>query len=323
MSELLIESAVHGIAPRSDQLLTLGGDVERGRSTQADFDEQVAIETADWLALQAEAGITYPEDGKLRWQDHLRPIVAATEGFAPGINDAPVTRWYYSNTFYREPTITGDLEFNPKVFEEQVGPLGPNVSLLAPDTFASLCRNRFDGIPADRNVWRLYSDILAHFEDSGVKRVLFEDYIPGGTTLQPLDSLERHSAWYPGLQLGLLTHHGVHPNTVALPVDEATNIGVTIPSSVLSHIAKNTPRGLRPRLNNVEIIQPIVDGTRTDRPQHTLDRDQVRVIAECNPARVVLTHSIDLERLPLRYAQEKVKLLGELARQAQAEVASL
>ncbi|MDB5184661.1 MAG: Cobalamin-independent synthase MetE-like protein [Candidatus Saccharibacteria bacterium] len=322
MSELLIESAVHGIAPRSDQLLTLGGDVERGRATQANFDEQVAIETADWLALQAEAGITYPEDGKLRWQDHLRPIVAATDGFAPGIDEAPVTRWYDSNTFYRQPTITGDLEFNPKEFTEQVGPLGGNVSLLAPDTFASLCRNEFDGIPADRNVWRLYTDILAHLEDNGVKRVLFENYLPGSLQATPLESLERHADWFADLQLVLLTHPK-EGGVVSFPIEPAKNIGLTIRPETLAHILKTVPDYLQPELKGVELIRPIIDATTTRLEQSTLYDEELRVLAQYEFGRVTLTHSLDLERLPLAYAQEKVKRLGELAYQAQEKVAGL
>ena len=128
-------SAVHGIAPRSDELLKLGGDVERGRDSRQAYDEQVAQETADWLELQANAGITFPENGKLDWQDHLRPIVKVAKCFAPDIDNAPVTRWYDSNTFYRQPTITDSYSLDYDAAEEWAKSLGENVSLLAPGTY--------------------------------------------------------------------------------------------------------------------------------------------------------------------------------------------
>lgn len=87
MSEnIKVLRAVHGIAPRSDELLTLGTALEKGRVSQLSFDEQVELETENWLILQRSADIDIKKDGKLRWHDHLRPIVRATQrGFKPGI----------------------------------------------------------------------------------------------------------------------------------------------------------------------------------------------------------------------------------------------
>src|SRR5689334_14203947 len=101
MSNLEILSATHGIAPRSDELLKLGTDLEKGRISSEEYELVRDSEIVEWCFVQEDAGIDIREDGKLWWHDHLRNIVKSSHGFAPDIDEAPVTRWFEDNRFYR------------------------------------------------------------------------------------------------------------------------------------------------------------------------------------------------------------------------------
>ncbi len=313
MSNTEILSAVHGIAPRSDALHRLGTDLERGRISEQGFDDVQAQETADWLALQADAEIDIPENGKLAWQDHLRAIVASSEGFAAAADEAPVTRWVDSNTFYRQPTIIDKLQFNPDCFQQIVGKLGKHVSLLAPDSFAAHCTDAFTDLPAQRNALQLYSELLFYLGQWGVGRVTFESYQPSNH--QAIDDIQILAGWERDIQFGLL-HHGVQPSTV--PFSPPRNLGIDIDSPTLRQIVAQ-PDYRRPDLSNGEVWHKIVPADTTNNQQPNVD-DAERIIDTLQPARLILTHTIDLERLPLPYAQAKVRQLAEITAQLRQKV---
>ena len=302
-------AAVHGIAPRSDELLTLGADLERGRVNQEDFNDQRAIETADWLALQQEAGIDIQENGKLHWQDHLRPIAKATAGFAPDVDNAPVTRWPGENRFYRQPTITDWLRLDPKLLEAEIGDLGESISLLAPSSFAALCNNEFTEVPAESNVFQLYSDLLHFFEKRGVKRITFEDY---HNTDRSGSDVKQLAGWAKGTQLSLISPGG----QAALPYSVPANLGVSV-ETAYGRIIAEYPRHSRPNLKGREVWRQVIDASVTVPYETKLTDREISDIRDLSPARLVLTHSVDFDgQIPLRQAQDKVRLLGDITADA-------
>src|SRR5687768_10571447 len=105
MSKTEILSATYGIAPRSDELLERQIDLGKGRISPEDVAPLEKTEMAQWTMCQVKAKIDRQDDGKLTWPDYLRPIVRASEGFAADIDGGPVTRWFDTNTFYRQPAI--------------------------------------------------------------------------------------------------------------------------------------------------------------------------------------------------------------------------
>jgi hypothetical protein len=315
MSEIEVLSAVHGIAPRSAELLRLGTDFEKGRVSQDDFDDCLEQESSDWLDLQDAAGIDIQEDGKLWWPDHLRPIVKGSEGFAPDIDDAPVTRWFQDNRFYRKPTIVDRLQFKPDEFESTTlahRTLCSNISLLTPDTFARLCDDQYTELPAARNVFQLYSELLFWLEHRGVKRVTFEDYSNGEISTNganhALKEIETLSDWCPGLQFAI-----VNPNSkeTAIPWRLSPHLGIQIPPRDLNDIAMQ-PEYRRPDFTNGEIWHQVIDTSTTATKVRSL-YEAPKLLQQLGVGRIVLTHTVDLECLPLVYAQDKVKHLAEVA----------
>ncbi len=291
-------SAVHGIAPRSDELLLLGSDLRNGRVSQSAFDEQVALETEGWLALQAEAGINLREDGKLSWQDHLRPIVKATKGFAPRIDDAPVTPWYEDNRFYRQPTVVKELDFDGEVFGRLTGQPGESVSLIGPQTFFELVKSNLWPAETAKEIEKLYVQLCEYYAAQGVRHVLFEE---------PDAGLQRKSA---GIQL-----HSFVPVAEALGIDI-----VKIPSRIFetdaSGHAKRTQWSYGQKKaatwQATTIVRAVDAGnTAEDAPlQPTIEVG----------GRYILTHTVDLEKIPLKHARDKVKRLGEFTAKLRGEL---
>lgn len=62
-------------------------------------------EEADFVAAQQAAGLTLLAPGLVEWPDLLRPLLAEGSGAAAG----QLTRCFETNTFFRQPRITGDL----------------------------------------------------------------------------------------------------------------------------------------------------------------------------------------------------------------------
>src|SRR5919197_2706023 len=131
--QMQLEAFAPGTYPRSDALVQATRDLDRGRTTQEAVDEQVERDLAELVSAQQAAGLDLLADGKLRWQDHFRPLLEATDGLATGA----LTRFLDTNTFYRAPEAAGDSPALPKPLgAEYVPPLdGPKLVTL-PSPFA-------------------------------------------------------------------------------------------------------------------------------------------------------------------------------------------
>ncbi len=307
MSETIVLSAVHGIAPRSDELLKLGADYERGRATQETFTAYLVQEADEWLQVQREAGIAFPENGKLGWQDHLRPLVNVTDGFAPDVDNGTVTRWFEDNRFYRQPIIVDRLQLDLTKFEQDFPPTGENISLLSPRSFSSLCANAFAELPAERNIVQLYGELLFCLEQRGVKRVTFTEYLPAALHGEGLDSIKLLADWSPDIAFAVFAPGG----QCDVPYNPTSNIGIGLEGAVLNKIA-TSPEYRRPAFKGKEIWHQAIDTTNTQNTKSDIEA-HLDIIRELAPARLVITHTVDLECLPLVVVKDKVKQLGELA----------
>ncbi len=115
-----MRAIVPGIYPRSEALVQATRDLDRGRTTREAVDEQVEADFQGFLAVQQEAGLDLLADGMLRWQDHFRPLLEASDGIAPGA----LTRFLDTNTFYRAPRAsTVAPHLRQPLGEEYLAPL--------------------------------------------------------------------------------------------------------------------------------------------------------------------------------------------------------
>src|SRR5919106_4567675 len=104
-----VKAYVHGIYPRSEELVAATRDLERGRTTQGAVEDRRHKDVERLARVQDEAGLDLRSDGLLWWQDIFRVLVDATGGLEAGA----LVRWFDNNTFFRAPVVTGELEFDP------------------------------------------------------------------------------------------------------------------------------------------------------------------------------------------------------------------
>ena len=97
-----------GLHPRSEEYVEVTRRADRGKATAAEVAKQAAADEEALLATQSAAGLSELSTGNLDWQDIFRPLAEGSDGFEIGA----VTRFFDTNSFYRQPTITGEVRAN-------------------------------------------------------------------------------------------------------------------------------------------------------------------------------------------------------------------
>lgn len=319
-----ITSTVWGIAPWSDELLKVSGDVERGRADLADETRQDAADFGTYHEVLAAAGIDYRSSWAGGKRDYFRGLVVGSHGFREGITEAPVTRWFDTNTFFRQPTIEGPLH-NPQAaghgyhqafLEAADHPSAYQPTYLSPYAFARLADRGADVSEANAHsfIGDLYDELLNDAERQAVTHVLFhEPYAP----YHQIDKLERAklkhdigslAANHPSLKVGVYFSFGDGTEFIRdfAADDRLDAIGCDL---------QRTPIEGLIQVPDHRFLAGIVDGA------NTLVRDDEEIIAELEALEaaieapeVSVTHTIDLEHLPRAYAFEKIAQIGRIAR---------
>jgi methionine synthase II (cobalamin-independent) len=104
-----------GIAARSERYMRDHWSAAKGFTTPAELLGSARREEADHVALQAAAGLDLVAPALTRWEDLLRPLLREGSGATAG----QLTRYFETNTFFRQPTIDGSLPLSrPSVWFE-------------------------------------------------------------------------------------------------------------------------------------------------------------------------------------------------------------
>ena len=137
-----MQALAPGLYPRSEALVQATRDLDRGRTTQEEVDQQVARDLGELVSLQQQASLDLVSDGMLRWQDLFQPLLDATEGLETGA----LTRFLDTNTFYRAPhATTARPKLSGGLDDRHLAPLpGPRLVTL-PSPFAL---SQGTGVPA-------------------------------------------------------------------------------------------------------------------------------------------------------------------------------
>jgi 5-methyltetrahydropteroyltriglutamate--homocysteine methyltransferase len=139
-----VHTSLTGPFPRSEALVAATRDLDRGRAGADAVETQFAEDERKVVALEAALGFEASTGGSLRWADLFRPFAEGWRGFTVG----PVTRWFETNTFYRQPILHAPPERVAGVVRAALpgaGVLPPDrtkVILPGPFTFAGLLDNR-------------------------------------------------------------------------------------------------------------------------------------------------------------------------------------
>jgi len=133
--------------PRVARLRNAYSRLDRGEISREDFARVQDEVTREVLREQVEAGVDLVTDGQIRWEDEQTYIAGGLKGVA--LNG--LTRFFDTNTYYREPIIEGpvswqapitvrDYEFAAENSERPVKPV-----LTGPCTLARLSHDNHYG----------------------------------------------------------------------------------------------------------------------------------------------------------------------------------
>jgi methionine synthase II (cobalamin-independent) len=325
-----ITSTVWGIAPWSDDLLKVSGDVDRGRAELHDYTEQLADDFGLYHRALEAAGIDYRGgDWGGGTADYFRSTVLQAEGFREGIQEAPPARWFDTNTFYRQPVIEGPLEFasakghgfHMLFLEGADEPAIFQPTFLSPYAFARLS-GRAEGMSqgeALKYVGGLYRGLLDDAAEQGVTHVLFhEPYAP----YHQVDKKERAELKHTvgtlaeefkeerGLQTGIYFSSGDGAEFVRdfAADDRLAAVGCDLTRTSAAELTVFT-KGQR-------LLAGLVDGANTLAQDDGEIAEVLETAAEATGApEVSLTHTVDLKYVPRAFALDKIKQIGRVARE--------
>jgi len=142
---MLVRTSLTGPFPRSEALVQATRDLDRGRTTPDAVDELFDRTEREVVQLEERLGLDFLTGGYLRWADVFRPFAETWGGFTVG----PVTRWFETNTFYRQPILHAPPQRVPGAIAQRLpasaiagGAKRAKVILPGPYTFAGMLDNR-------------------------------------------------------------------------------------------------------------------------------------------------------------------------------------
>jgi len=141
---MIVRTSVTGPLPRSEALVRATRDLDRRRTTPDTVEQLFATTEREVLALERRLGFDTFTAGYLRWPDPFRPFAQSWEGFTVG----PITRWFETNTFFRQPVLLAPPRRTPGTVASWLppplreAPATARILLPGPYTFAGLLDNR-------------------------------------------------------------------------------------------------------------------------------------------------------------------------------------
>lgn len=141
---MIVRTGLTGPFPRSEALVGATRDLDRGRATAEFVEELYARTEGEVAAIERRLGLDVVTGGYLRWPDLFRPFAETWEGFTVG----PLSRWFETNTFYRQPILHAPPGRVPGAIAAHLPPATRaepargGVILPGPYTFAGLLENR-------------------------------------------------------------------------------------------------------------------------------------------------------------------------------------
>ncbi|HUI38087.1 MAG TPA: hypothetical protein VLY85_00490 [Thermoplasmata archaeon] len=139
-----VRTALTGPFPRSETLVAGTRDLDRGRTTPEAIEELFRTSEMEVDAIETRLGLDVHSGGYLRWADLFRPFSETWGGFTVG----SLTRYFETNTFYRQPILHSPPERTPGAIRRrlppgaQADPARAKVTLPGPYTFAGMLDNR-------------------------------------------------------------------------------------------------------------------------------------------------------------------------------------
>jgi 5-methyltetrahydropteroyltriglutamate--homocysteine methyltransferase len=298
---------IPGIYPRSEALVQATRDVDRGRTTAEEVEQQVAKDFAEFVRVQEEAGLDLLADGMLSWQDLFRPLV---EGSA-GLTARPLVRFLDTNTFYRAVLVDAE----PRLQRPLPAPDLPSGRWLAtlPSPY-SFSRSADREVSAEALAGRVLAPQIEAYADAGCALVVLSEPF-----------LSREASGLPALLAALAELPRQVPLVLQLPFGDAGPLLAELAETGLAGIgvdfyatrAEAVPEGLE-----TAVLAGVVDA----RSSKVEDPTELAEFAESLSARVagevVLVPNGDLQFVSESVARRKVLALGRARTATKKEAAA-
>ncbi len=319
----MIGCYVTGILPRPKELIEATRGYIQSRTTKETLKKAFEDATSKVVDAQLSDRFDYVTDGMLEWQDMLRPFATGIEGMKTG----SLARWFNNNTFYREPVIVGEIQRKKKIVEEitHIENLPSNVPwkaiLPAPYTFTQLSHDVFYNNKIE--FMFKYAEILREEITSlakiGFKYVQLSDpalvYQPISKNLEKYalnDVGEALKVAVEGISVKtcLQTFFGdfsqILPEAIEFPVDHlGLDLYETDPEKLKEYSFK---RGVA--LGLVDSRNSLIE-----KPDELVlvAEGIIESIYQSTIKEVFICPNCDLEFLPWKRAEEKMKVIGTVA----------
>lgn len=308
-------TSLTGAMPRPEELVEATRDLDRGRTTPEAVAAIYVRTESSIAALEDRLGLELRTGGYLRWQDLFRPFAETWEGFTVG----PLTRWFETNQFYRQPILNAPPARVPGAITGLLPPLagaaGPRKSILpGPYTWAGLTDNRSgETVEAlTHRLGRLLAEEVHDLRGAGYSAFQFQEPLlvtqpPDGSRAEAVVAAYRAIAGaVDGSATAVWTYFGdgqaAWPLLRRLPV---TVVGVDLSETDALRLAPATDRRglglgvLDPRTSLLEEPEEVVRLVRSITERH-------------RPTELWLGAGAPLDLLPWDAATRKLELLPAL-----------
>jgi 5-methyltetrahydropteroyltriglutamate--homocysteine methyltransferase len=301
--------------PRTERLVTATRDLDRGRTTP-ELAEKAFVDAENELLALEERLFSTVTAGFLRWNDLFRPIAETWGGFTVG----PLTRWLETNTFFRQPILSGEAHRTPGALAARLPPplasraAAARVLLPGPYTLTRVLENR-SGAPQSevvRSLGRLLGEELGELSGLGYRVFQFSDPI---LVTEPLE-LQDQSAVLDAYRSISEAVPSATTIVWTFGADTGPALGFLdrLPVSVVGiDLTDTAPETLRPGPDRLGLGLGIID-PRTTLPE-TLG-DTVSVVREAlrhrPSANVWLGPGAPLDLLPAHPAEQKLLRLSDV-----------
>jgi 5-methyltetrahydropteroyltriglutamate--homocysteine methyltransferase len=318
-----VRTSLTGPFPRPEAVVAATRDLDRGRASPEAVEAAYRAAEAELVALERKNGLSPLTGGFLRWPDLFRPFAENWPGFEVGT----LTRWFETNTFYRQPVLRHPPERRPGALaswlpaaSRALSPADSKAILPGPYTFAGLLDNQSGetAVSLIHRLGRLLAEELAELRSLGYASVQFQEPLlvvrpPEGPAAESVRAAYRAIAEAAGpAETVLWTYFGdaapVFPLLASLPVGAVgIDLAETEPDSLE---APSAPAGL-----GFGCLDPRT--TLVEEPQE-LARIVRRTTERLGSRHVILGPGAALDLLPWEAAVRKVAMLPA-AREALAE----
>lgn len=290
---------------------------ETNQISQDVFNHVVAETFKRTISDQLECGINFPTDGQITWTDLVSPYCNALDNVKPG----GLRRLFDNNVYYRRPQITGEMKRVKKIVCEDLKLVTSFCSspvkavLCGPITFASFSNDFHYG--SFEEVVRAISGIIREevvdIEKLGLEYIqLDEPALP-----KMPEYLELFSEALKTIFSGIETKCGVA--FYFTPLDKILDRLGKLPVDFIAIDFFSHPGILDglPMLEEQELHAGLIDARNVKLEDKSNVLSKINAIKKAaKPSNILLTTSCGLEFLPRNYALNKMKLLSEIAREA-------